>query len=89
MRTRFPLFWLALHRRRRMLAFLAAGMVVFEALIVTVARAVPPTQLFAGTGPTGPDALKAFSGSPAASPSPATPDCSEPVWCTRSGPPCN
>ncbi|WP_344440706.1 ABC transporter permease subunit [Kitasatospora nipponensis] len=63
MRARFPLFWLALYRRRRMVAFLAAGMVVFEALIVAVIRAVPPTQLFAGTGPTGPDALKAFSGS--------------------------
>ncbi|WP_354644306.1 ABC transporter permease subunit [Kitasatospora camelliae] len=63
MRAQFPLFWLALHRRRRMLAFLAAGMVVFEALIVAVIRAVPPAQLFAGPGPTGPDALKAFSGS--------------------------
>ncbi|MFI9162248.1 ABC transporter permease subunit [Kitasatospora aureofaciens] len=63
MRARFPLFWLALYRRRRMVAFLVAGMVVFEALIVAVIRAVPPTQLFAGSGPAGPGALKAFSGS--------------------------
>ncbi|MCG6495222.1 ABC transporter permease subunit [Kitasatospora sp. A2-31] len=63
MRARFPLFWLALHRRRRMLALLASGMVVFEALIVAVIRAVPPAQLFGGTGSVAPDALKAFSGS--------------------------
>ncbi|MGA5821108.1 ABC transporter permease subunit [Kitasatospora sp. NPDC094028] len=63
MRGRFPLFWLALHRRRRMLAMLAAGMVVFEALMVLVIRAVPPVQMFAGSGHAAPDALKAFSGS--------------------------
>ncbi|WP_031078887.1 ABC transporter permease subunit [Streptomyces sp. NRRL WC-3742] len=62
MRARFPLFWLALHRRRRMLALLSVGMVVFEALIVLVIRAVPPVQMFAGAGH-APDALKAFSGS--------------------------
>ncbi|MFJ7249746.1 ABC transporter permease subunit [Kitasatospora sp. NPDC098652] len=63
MRARFPLFWLALHRRRRMLAFLAVGMVVFELLIVVVVRAVPPVQLFGGAGGGVPKALKAFSGS--------------------------
>ncbi|MER7757697.1 ABC transporter permease subunit [Kitasatospora sp. NPDC097643] len=63
MRARFPLFWMVLHRRRRMLAGLVAGMVVFEALIVLVARAVPPVQLFTSVGRGVPDSLKAFSGS--------------------------
>ncbi len=63
MRTRFPLLWLALHRRRRMLVMLAAGMVVFETVMVLVVRAVPPARLFAGAGQAAPDALKAFSGS--------------------------
>ncbi|MDJ0344749.1 ABC transporter permease subunit [Streptomyces sp. H10-C2] len=63
MRTgRFPLFWLSLRRRRRMLAFLAVGIAVFETLIVVIARTVPPTQLFAG-GANPPGAFKAFSGS--------------------------
>lgn len=63
MRARFPLFRLALHRRRRMLAFLAAGMVLFEVLMVAVVRAVPPEQLFSGAGRGVPDTLRAFSGS--------------------------
>ncbi|MFC5905871.1 ABC transporter permease subunit [Streptacidiphilus monticola] len=63
MRRHFPLLWLALHRRRRMLAMLAAGMVLFEALIVVVARTVPPAQLFTGTIGKTPSAFKAFSGS--------------------------
>ncbi|MEV0537964.1 ABC transporter permease subunit [Kitasatospora sp. NPDC050463] len=63
MRTRFPLFWLALHRRRRMLALLALGMAVFEALIVVVAREIPPEQLFGSIGGSVPDSMKAFSGS--------------------------
>lgn len=63
MRGRFPLLWLALHRRRRMLAYLAAGMAAFEALIVVITRTVPPAQLFGGTLGRTPSALKAFSGS--------------------------
>src|SRR5579884_3381518 len=63
MRSRFPLLWLALHRRRRMLAYLAAGMALFEVLIVVITRTVPPTQLFAGAAGRTPSALKAFSGS--------------------------
>ncbi|MDH6114380.1 ABC-2 type transport system permease protein [Kitasatospora sp. MAP12-15] len=61
--TRFPLFRLALTRRRRMLVFLTVGMVLFEALMVLVTHAVPPTQLFGGTGGGPAGALKAFSGS--------------------------
>ncbi|MEE1786713.1 ABC transporter permease subunit [Streptomyces sp. SP17BM10] len=63
MSTGFPLFRLALHRRRRMLALLAAGMVLFETLMVAVVRAVPPEQWFAGAGRAVPDTLRAFSGS--------------------------
>ncbi|MFD7415204.1 ABC transporter permease subunit [Kitasatospora purpeofusca] len=59
---RFPLFRLALQRRRRMLLGLVLGMIVFEALIVVITGAVPPTDLF-GAGRTPPDAFKAFSGS--------------------------
>ncbi|WP_079403944.1 ABC transporter permease subunit [Streptomyces sp. 3211] len=63
MKTRWPLLWLALHRRRRMLMALVVGMVVFEALIVVVANTIAPGQLFSagGTGP--PSAYRAFSGS--------------------------
>jgi ABC-2 type transport system permease protein len=57
------LLWLALHRRRRMLVALLAGMVLFEVVIVAVALAVPPEQIFAGGGRTPPGAFKAFSGS--------------------------
>ncbi|WP_157875786.1 ABC transporter permease subunit [Streptacidiphilus griseoplanus] len=63
MRSRFPLFWLALHRRRRMLAYLAAGMVLFETLMVVVSRAVPPAQLLGGEVNAAPGAFQAFSGS--------------------------
>jgi ABC-2 type transport system permease protein len=63
MRSRYPLLWLALHRRRRMLAALTAALVIFETLMVVVARAVPPTQLFSGGGGQPPSAFKAFSGS--------------------------
>ncbi|MGW4897105.1 ABC transporter permease subunit [Kitasatospora sp. NPDC004240] len=59
---RLPLFWLALHRRRRMLTALVLGMIVFETLIVVITGTVPPTDLFGG-GRTPPDAFKAFSGS--------------------------
>ncbi|WP_441248874.1 ABC transporter permease subunit [Kitasatospora sp. McL0602] len=63
MRSRFPLFWLALHRRRRMLIAVLLGMVLFETLIVVIAGTLSPTQLFAGGGRTPPGAFKAFSGS--------------------------
>ncbi|MFB6860588.1 hypothetical protein ACFCZQ_04645 [Streptomyces virginiae] len=63
MRRRWPLLWLALYRRRRMLAALIIGMVVFEALIVVVANAVPPGQLFSAGGKGPPSAYRAFSGS--------------------------
>ncbi|MDH6108666.1 ABC-2 type transport system permease protein [Kitasatospora sp. MAP12-15] len=63
MRERYPLLWLALRRRRRMLVALTVGMVVFEALIVVIARTVPPAQLFPGGARTPPSAFKAFSGS--------------------------
>ncbi|MFJ3636019.1 hypothetical protein [Streptomyces sp. NPDC090112] len=63
MRSRWPLLWLALYRRRRMLAALIVGMVVFEALIVVVANAIPPGQLFSAGGKGPPSAYRAFSGS--------------------------
>lgn len=64
MRSRFPLLWLALHRRRRMLAALTGALVVFEALIVVVARTVSPGQLFSSSvGGQIPSAFRAFSGS--------------------------
>ncbi|MFF9981811.1 hypothetical protein [Streptomyces erythrochromogenes] len=63
MRGRWPLLWLALYRRRRMLAALIVGMVVFEALIVVVANAIPPGQLFSAGGKGPPSAYRAFSGS--------------------------
>jgi ABC-2 type transport system permease protein len=62
MSHRLPLFWLALHRRRRMLAALALGMVVFEALIVVITTTIPPTDIF-GSARTPPGAFRAFSGS--------------------------
>ncbi|MFF4739393.1 ABC transporter permease subunit [Streptomyces sp. NPDC001262] len=64
MRDRFPLLWLALHRRRRMLAALVLGMAVFELLIVVIAGTVPHGRMFGGDdGRTPPSAFKAFSGS--------------------------
>ncbi|MEZ0090886.1 ABC transporter permease subunit [Streptacidiphilus sp. EB129] len=63
MRSRYPLLWLALYRRRRMLLALTVGITVFEALIVVIAGAIPPGQLFAGAGHQPPSAFKAFSGS--------------------------
>ncbi|MFI9202366.1 ABC transporter permease subunit [Streptomyces sp. NPDC053048] len=59
---RFPLFRLALLRRRRMLAALLLGMAVFETLIVVIANTVPPETLFAAGGRQPPRALRAFSG---------------------------
>ncbi|GHF08453.1 ABC transporter permease subunit [Streptomyces morookaense] len=65
MRDRFPLLWLALHRRRRMLTALVLGMAVFELLIVVIAGTVPHGRMFGGDGGgrTPPSAFKAFSGS--------------------------
>ncbi|MFD7258291.1 ABC transporter permease subunit [Streptomyces sp. NPDC059874] len=63
MRDRWPLLWLALHRRRRMLIALVLGMVVFEALIVVVANTIAPGQLFSAGGKGPPSAYRAFSGS--------------------------
>ncbi|MCY0944544.1 ABC transporter permease subunit [Streptomyces antarcticus] len=63
MNSRWPLLWLALHRRRRMLVALVIGMAVFEALIVVVANTIPPGQLFSGRGKGTPSAFRAFSGS--------------------------
>jgi len=62
-RSRFPLLWLALHRRRRMVLALVLGMVVFEALIVVISSTLTPQQLFAGGGRQPPGAFRAFSGS--------------------------
>lgn len=63
MSARFPLLWLALRRRRRMLLVLTLSMVVFEALIVLIARASPPQQLFASEVNNAPGLFRALSGS--------------------------
>jgi ABC-2 type transport system permease protein len=63
MTRRFPLLWLALRRRRRMLTALVLAIVVFETLIVVIARTIPPAQIFSGAGGRPPGAFKAFSGS--------------------------
>ena len=63
MRTRFPLFWLALHRRRHLLIALAAAIALFEALIIVIARASPPNQLFASEVNAVPGLFRALSGS--------------------------
>ncbi|KOU43389.1 hypothetical protein ADK53_06160 [Streptomyces sp. WM6373] len=63
MKGQWPLLWLALYRRRRMLAALIIGMVVFEALIVVVANTISPGQLFSAGGKGPPSAYRAFSGS--------------------------
>ncbi|WP_406346750.1 ABC transporter permease subunit [Streptomyces sp. NBC_00648] len=63
MKSRWPLLWLALHRRRRMLIALVIGMAVFEALIVVVANTIEPGQLFSANGKGPPSAYRAFSGS--------------------------
>ncbi|MFF2502953.1 hypothetical protein ACFVTY_06160 [Streptomyces sp. NPDC058067] len=63
MKARLPLLWLALHRRRRMLAALLIGMVAFETLIVVVANTIPPGQIFSAGGKGPPSAYRAFSGS--------------------------
>ncbi|MGW6404080.1 hypothetical protein [Streptomyces sp. NPDC055134] len=61
MKSRWPLLWLALHRR--MLVALVIGMVLFEVLIVVVANTAPPGQLFSEGGGEPPSAYRAFSGS--------------------------
>jgi ABC-2 type transport system permease protein len=63
-RERLPLAWLALYRRRRMLAALAVGLFAFELLIVVVATTIPTEALFAGKAQIAPPrAFRAFSGS--------------------------
>ncbi|MCB5163872.1 ABC transporter permease subunit [Streptomyces bambusae] len=63
MRQRWPLLWLALYRRRRMLIALTVGMIAFEALIVVVAHTLSPDELFSAGGKGPPSAYRAFSGS--------------------------
>ncbi|MEU6657695.1 ABC transporter permease subunit [Streptomyces sp. NPDC046821] len=63
MKTRLPLLWLALHRRRRMLLAVLIGMVAFETLIIVVTHAIPPGQIFSAAGREPPSAYRAFSGS--------------------------
>ena len=63
MSGRLVLYWLALYRRRRMLLALVLGMVAFEALIIVIARTIPPEQMFAGSIRQPPSAFRAFSGS--------------------------
>jgi ABC-2 type transport system permease protein len=63
MSSRYPLLWLALHRRRRLLIVLTVALAVFEALIVLVARASPPSKLFASEANAVPGLFKALSGS--------------------------
>lgn len=63
MSSRFPLFWLALYRRRRMLIALSLGIAVFEAIIVLIARANPPQQLFAAQVHNAPGLFRALGGS--------------------------
>ncbi|HWB73201.1 MAG TPA: ABC transporter permease subunit, partial [Egibacteraceae bacterium] len=60
--ARMPLLWLALYRRRRMLATLAGGLALFELLIVLITRAVPAAAMLA-SAPDVADAFDAFSGS--------------------------
>ncbi|MFF7725254.1 ABC transporter permease subunit [Streptomyces sp. NPDC008001] len=63
MTGRFPLMRLALHRRRRMIAALTAGIAVFEALIVVITTTVSAEEIFGAGGHQPPNAFKAFSGS--------------------------
>jgi ABC-2 type transport system permease protein len=62
-RSRLPLYWLALYRRRRMLVGLILGMVAFEALIIVITRTIPPEEMFAGSIRQPPSAFRALSGS--------------------------
>jgi len=62
-RERFPLFWLALHRRRHLLVALSVAIAAFEALIIVIARARPPNLLFASEVNALPGLFRALSGS--------------------------
>ena len=62
-RERFPLFWLALRRRGHLLLALAISMAAFEALIIVIARASPPSRLFASEVNAVPGLFRALSGS--------------------------
>lgn len=61
MRRHFPLMWLALYRRRRMLIALCAGIALFEVLIVAIVVAIPADSFFSAGKST--DAFQSFSGS--------------------------
>ncbi|MGW1518586.1 hypothetical protein [Streptomyces sp. NPDC002287] len=63
MKERWPLLWLALYRRRRMLTALLVGMAAFETLIVVVANTITPQDIFSAGGKGPPSAYRAFSGS--------------------------
>jgi ABC-2 type transport system permease protein len=60
--ARFPLLWLALYRRRRLLLALAAGLVAFESMIVVVATLMSPADLLAQKGANS-SSFDAFAGS--------------------------
>jgi ABC-2 type transport system permease protein len=58
----FPLLWLSLYRRRRLLLALSLGLVAFESMIVVVATLMSPADLLAQKGAdTG--SFDAFAGS--------------------------
>lgn len=61
MSRRFPLFWLSLFRRRRLLIALALGLAAFESLIVLITATIPTDQLFSSKPL--PDSYDSFSGS--------------------------
>jgi ABC-2 type transport system permease protein len=63
MTSRFPLFWLALRRRRRLLIALSLGMAAFEAVVVAIARSNPPQQLFGSEIQHAPGLFRALGGS--------------------------
>ncbi len=63
MSERFPLFWLALHNRRRLVAALTLAMATFEGLVIAIARASPPNKLFASEVNAVPGLFRALSGS--------------------------
>jgi ABC-2 type transport system permease protein len=62
MSARLPLLWLILYRRRRMLIALVLGIVIFEALVIVIARASPPQQLFGSEAKSVPSLFRALGG---------------------------
>lgn len=61
MSRRWPLFWLAFYRRRKLVVALAIGLILFESMIAAITAAVPSDQLF-NTAHV-PKSFEAFSGS--------------------------